>query len=240
MKTNRIILSFALAVSGLSATPVSAQQIDPALTAAVLEQTMQLQQIHNKRKTLHEKIITAESAVTLAVDRVHSVEKKMLTYLSQAQAAMSNLYQLKRCVELVGDEIPEKIQMATDAIPGNLRGTVVSTIVSRQIHDVYAQMASLAPFMYQLVSSGTYNVPNAEGGTDRHRVNLLNSAERYYIANEVVTRLERINTDLWILAYQIKTLSWNNLWYALDPVGWHTIMDGRIRADFLIAQWRRL
>ena len=101
-------------------------------------------------------------------------------------------------------------------------------------------MASLAPFMYQLVSSGTYNVPNAEGGTDRHRVNLLNSAERYYIANEVVTRLERINTDLWILAYQIKTLSWNNLWYALDPVGWHTIMDGRIRADFLIAQWRRL
>ena len=57
MKTNRIILSFALAVSGLSATPVSAQQIDPALTAAVLEQTMQLQQIHNKRKTLHEKKI---------------------------------------------------------------------------------------------------------------------------------------------------------------------------------------
>lgn len=240
MKTNRIILSFALAVSGLSATPVSAQQIDPALTAAVLEQTMQLQQIHNKRKTLHEKIIVAESAVTLAVDRVHSVEKKMLTYLSEAQAAMSNLYQLRRCVELVGNEIPEKIRMVTDAIPGNLRGTVVSTIVSRQIQDVYAQMASLAPFMYQLVSSGTYNVPNANGGTDRHRVNLLNSAERYYIANEVVTRLEHINTDLMILSYQIRTLGWRDLWFRLDPVSWSIVMDGRNRADYLISQWRRL
>ena len=57
--------------------------------------------------------------------------------------------------------------------------------------------------MKQLVTSGSYDVTNQDGNKEKHKVNLLSSAERYYIANEVVTRLEAINTDLFILAWQV-------------------------------------
>ena len=80
----------------LSGNPVFAQQTDPTLTAAVLAQTAELKSIHKKRKKTQEQIIAAEAAVTVALDRVHSVENKMLEYLSNAQGAMQNLYQIKR------------------------------------------------------------------------------------------------------------------------------------------------
>ena len=43
--------------------------------------------LHDKRRKTQEKIIAAEAAVTVALDRVHSVENKMLEYLSNAQGA---------------------------------------------------------------------------------------------------------------------------------------------------------
>ncbi len=54
--------------------------------------------------------------------------------------------------------------------------------------------------MNQLVTSGRYDVTGDDGKNEKHKVNLLNASERYYIANEVVSRLEAINTDLFILA----------------------------------------
>lgn len=58
----------------------------------MLAQTAELKNLHEKRRKTQEKIIAAETAVTLALDRVHSVEDKMLEYLSNAQGAMQNLY----------------------------------------------------------------------------------------------------------------------------------------------------
>lgn len=113
-------------------------------------------------------------------------------------------------------------------------------MVSDELADATTQMITLFPFMKQLVTSGSYDVTNADGKTEKHKVNLLNSAERYYIANEVVTRLETINTDLWLLAWQIRTLSWNDLWYGLDPEGWATVMSGKYIVEGLIWEWNYL
>ncbi len=90
MKKGAVILAISLKLltSGL---PCMAQQTDPTLTATVILQTEELKSIHKKRKTTQEKIIAAETAVTLALDRVHNVENKMLEYLSNAQGAMQNL-----------------------------------------------------------------------------------------------------------------------------------------------------
>lgn len=92
--------------------PAWAQQTDPTLTAAVILQTEELKSIHKKRKSTQEKIIAAETAVTLALDRVHNVENRMLEYLSNAQGAMQNLYQIKRAAELVATEIPRELRPA--------------------------------------------------------------------------------------------------------------------------------
>ena len=206
--------AFALLLVGGNAFPAFSQQIDPALTGAVTVQTLELKSLHNKRRKTQEKIIAAEAAVTVALDRVHSVEDKMLEYLSNAQGAVQNLYQIKRAGELVTTEIPQNCSLAT-------------------------QMAALYPFMKQLVTSGSYDVAGADGKNEKHKVNLLDSSERYYIANEVVTRLETINTDLFILAWQVRTLSWNDLWFSLDPEGWANVMSGKNIIGGIVADWKR-
>ncbi len=178
---------FSLSATLLCGTvPLRAQQTDPTLTAAVIFQTEELKSIHKKRKSTQEKIIAAETAVTLALDRVHNVENKMLDYLSNAQGAMQNLYQIKRAAELVATEIPKNCDLLRKSVPGHLKGTAIAVLVSDELTDAASQMAALYPFMKQLVTSGSYDVTNAEGKTEKHKVNLLNSAERYYIANEVV------------------------------------------------------
>ena len=147
---------------------VQAQQTDPTLTAAVILQTEELKSVHKKRKTTQEKIIAAETAVTLALDRVHNVENKMLEYLSNAQGAMQNLYQIKRAAELVTTEIPKNTTLLKNSVKGNLKGTAIAALVSDEITDAATQMAALYPFMQQLVTSGSYNVTNAEGNTEKH------------------------------------------------------------------------
>ena len=220
--------------------PARAQQTDPTLTAAVILQTEELKSIHKKRKSTQEKIIAAETAVTLALDRVHNVENRMLEYLSNAQGAMQNLYQIKRAAELVATEIPRNCDLLRKSVPGHLKGTAIAVLVSDELTDAANQIAALYPFMKQLVTSGSYDVTNAEGKTEKHKVNLLNSAERYYIANEVVTRLETINTDLWLLAWQVRTLSWNDLWFSLDPDGWASVMSGKAIAETLVWEWNTI
>lgn len=227
--------------SWMNGLPSMAQQTDPALTASVIHQTEELKSIHKKRKATQEKIIAAETAVTLALDRVHNVENKMLEYLSNAQGAMQNLYQIKRAAELVTTEIPRNTVLLKNSVKGNLKGTAIAAIVSDEITDAATQMAALYPFMQQLVTSGSYNVTGGDGKTEKyHKVNLLSSAERYYVANEVVTRLEAINTDLFILAWQIRTLSWNDLWFSLDPEGWASVMAGKNIVAGLVSDWNNI
>lgn len=236
------ILSIAIMLSiGINA---SAQQTDPALVGAVGVQTAMLKDIFSDREKTQQKIIAAETAVTVAMDRMHQVENKMLDYLSNAQGAVQNLYQIKRAAELVTTEIPQNMNLVRKSVPGHLKGTAIALLVSDELTDAATQMASLFPFMKQLVTSGTYNVDgyDSQGNptTEKHKVNLLNSAERYYVANEVVSKLETINTDLWLLAWQIRTLSWQDLWYGLDPEGWAAVMSGKAIVESLIYEWEYL
>ncbi|MCS2793822.1 hypothetical protein NXW97_17760 [Bacteroides faecis] len=236
---NRIRWLFTLGLLLVGELSAFAQQTDPTLTAAVIAQTAELKSIHKKRKQTQEKIIAAETAVTLALDRVHSVENKMLEYLSNAQGAVQNLYQIKRAGELVTVEIPRNCSLLTKSVGKRLKGTIIASMVSDELTDAATQMAALYPFMKQLVTSGSYDVTNQDGDKEKHKVNLLSSAERYYIANEVVTRLEAINTDLFILAWQIRTLSWNDLWFSLDPEGWANVMSGKNIINGIVSEWNQ-
>jgi hypothetical protein len=217
-----------------------AQQSDPVLTGAVAAQSAMLQKIFKDREKTQKKIIAAETVVAVAMDRMHKVEDQMLEYLQNAQGAMQNLYQIKRAAELVTTEIPQNMNLVRQSLPGHLKGTAIAMLVSDELTDAATQMASLYPFMKQLVTSGSYNVTGADGKNEKHKINLLNSAERYYVANEVVTKLEDINTDLWLLAWQIRTMSWNDLWYGLDPDGWATVMSGKAIVESLIYEWQYL
>lgn len=240
MRLRIISLCLVMAIAGR----MEAQQTDPTLTGAVVAQTEILKKIFKDREETQNKIIAAEAAVSVAMDRMHAVENKMLDYLSNAQGAMQNLYQIKRAAQLVGVEIPRNMSLVSKSVPGHLKGTAIALLVSDELTDAATQMASLYPFMKQLVTNGSYNVDgyddNGNPKTEKHKVNLLNSAERYYVANEVVTKLENINTDLWLLAWQIRTMSWQDLWYGLDPEGWAAVMSGKAIVESLIYEWNYL
>jgi hypothetical protein len=51
-----------------------AQQSDPVLTGAVAAQSAMLQKIFKDREKTQKKIIAAETAVAVAMDRMHKVE----------------------------------------------------------------------------------------------------------------------------------------------------------------------
>lgn len=166
MKAIRLKLSagvLALWLAGGNAVPAFSQQIDPALTGAVTAQTLNWKSLHNKRRKTQEKIIAAEAAVTVALDRVQSVEDKMLEYLSNAQGAVQNLYQIKRAGELVTTEIPQNCSLLLKSVGSNLKGTAIAAIVSDELTDAATQMAALYPFMKQLVTSGSYDVAELTG-----------------------------------------------------------------------------
>ena len=149
-------------------------QVDPALTSAITLQMNTLKNIYSKRENTQKKIIEAEAAVTLALDRMHKVESKVLDYMSNVQGAFQNLYQIKRAGELVVKDIPSNMNNVRLAIKaGGFQGTFLATTVGDQLNNMTMDMMSLYPFLKQLVTSGTYNT------TDYDKLKDTTSATRW-------------------------------------------------------------
>jgi ribosomal protein L16/L10AE len=218
----------------------SAVQTDPMLTSAIITQMEVLKKIYSRRDSTQKKIIAAEVAVTAAMTRMHKVEEKMLEYMSNVSGAFQNLYQIKRAGELVVKEIPANIAEVRRAIgEGHFEGTAVAVLAGQQIADMTEQMMSLYPFMRQLVTSGSYSTGHKdEHGKDiSKKVNLLDSYERYYICTTVVNSLEQINGSLWLLAWEIRTMRFRDLLFALDPIGWYNIINMKYIVDYAVREW---
>lgn len=208
-------------------------QTDVALTAAVTAQTAALNDVYNKRNKMQKAILTAQSAATVTLEQIHQIEKKTLNYLMEAQSIMTNLHQVKRCAELMGVEIPKNISFLRESVSGNFKGTAIASLVTTRITSTYTEAASLYTYIEQLVTSSS-------SGKKKHKVNLLNSAERYKIANDILTKLEKINTNLWLLSWQIRTFSWYDLWRGLDYESWARIVQSKAIADAIIQDWKRM
>lgn len=240
-KTIAIIAIF-LCINRISIS-ASVAQVDPALTSAIIIQMRTLQSIYSKRNKTQKKIIETEAVVTVALDKMHKVEDKVLGYMANVQGAFKNLYQIKRAGELVTKDIPANIGNVRKAIRiGGFQGTLLSTVVGSELTNLTTEMMSLYPFLKQLVTSGTYNTKefDEEGNIidKKHKVNLLNSAERYYICNTVLSKLENINTSLYLLAWEIQTLRWRDLFFKLDPEGWAAVMSGKNIIEGVISDWK--
>lgn len=217
-------------------------QVDPALAGAITLQMNTLKNIYSKREKTQNKIIAAEAAVTVALDQMHKVEDKVLGYMSNVQGAFKNLYQIKRAGELVVKEIPANMNNVRRAIKvGGFQGTFLATTVGTELSSMTMDMMSLYPFLEQLVTTGIYNTTDYDSQENivnkKNKVNLLNSAERYYICNTVVDKLESINTSLYLLAWEIQTMRWRDLFFKLDPEGWAAIMTGKNIVEGVISDW---
>ena len=196
--------------------------------------------MYTTRKKHHNSIIAAEGVITVALADMHRLENKVLDYLSNAQGAMQNLHQIKRAAELSAIEIPKNMKLLLSSIPRNIKGTAIAALVSEEVTDATLEAASLYPLMAQLVSSGSYNVSDGNGGTQKKKVNLLDASQRYYIANEIVTKLENINMDLWLLAWQVRTYGYLDIIRNLAPDTWINIMAGDAIVRSVIQEYKYL
>ena len=181
MKLRILSLILALGVIAIPKTKAGIVDADPVLAGAVTTQTLALESVYKERSKHQNAIIVAETAINGAMAQIHKVENKMLGYLSNAQGAMQNLYQLKRCYELFKTEIPENISAVRSAIKEHAMGTAIATVASEEIKSLQANSATLFPLIAQLVTSGSYNKRNGDGTIDKKKVNLLDASERYYI-----------------------------------------------------------
>lgn len=227
-------------VSLISGSAIDAQQIDPALTSAVIAQTVLLDDAYEKRDSTQKKIIDAELKVSAAMLMVHNLEKKVLDYMQNASSAVENLFQIKKAAELVGDKIPKQLKLMANAVPSNYEGTAVTALTSKTTTDVISEMVSLYNFMSDLVTNKTYSIGNKKNNnSDKKNINLLSAAERHYIANEVVGRLQKIYRKLWLLTWQIENLGWQDGLRNVDPKLWAQMNNGKTIADGLIKQWNK-
>ncbi len=238
MKLRILSLILALGVIAIPKTKAGIVDVDPALVTAVTAQTFELESVYKERSKHQNAIIVAETAINGAMAQIHKVENKMLGYLANAQGAMQNLYQLKRCYELFKTEIPENISAVRSAIKGHAMGTAIAAIASDEIKSLENNSSTLYPLVAQLVTSGSYNQRNGDGTIDKKKVNLLDASERYYILNEVVRHLEDISTSLWLLSWQIQTFSLTDLVQVLTPDTWYNILEGEAIANLIIEDYK--
>ena len=235
-----LLLAMCLAFGHTVPGVCGAVQTDPTLTSAIIKQMEILKKIYARRDSTQKKIIAAEVAVTAAMTRMHQVEDSVLKYMANVSGAYQNLYQIKRAGELVAIEIPHNMAEVRRAIgEGHFEGTAVAVLAGQQIAEMTTQMMSLYPFMKQLVTSGSYSTGHTDenGKAVNKKVNLLDSYERYYICTSVVSSLEQINGSLYLLAWEIRSMRWRDLIYALDPVGWNNIINMKYIVDYAVKEW---
>ena len=237
------LLFMAFVCSPLTSS-AKAVSFDPALSSAVLTQTRMLEQIFKKRKKTQDKIIAADVAVSATLTRMHNVEDCILKYMSNVSGALQNLYEIKRAAKLVAVDIPNKMALVRRAVgQGHFEGTFVGTLATRRLVNITEDMMTLYPFMRELVVSGSYSFDEYDAQlqkvvTRHKKVNLLNSAERYYVCNTVLNKLEDIDNQLEYLAWNIRTMRWRDFLYSLDPFGWNKIMGGYFIADDVVREWK--
>lgn len=228
MKKTIISLTLAAAAMPLSGNCA----IDPVLTAGVEFHTVQIRDTYKERKSLQEKIIEMDAAITFELQRVHKVEDDILEYMSNASAAIDNMYQLKEIALLV-PEIYQGYQRVQDAIKHNPKGVVFAGMASKQWSKIVQQVTQSGTMINELVRTGKTNADN------KKKVNLLSAAERYEITNTIYSNLRSIKNSLWVLEYQIRYWTWIDVWINLDYRSWAKMIGMKANADYAIRMWNK-
>ena len=111
----------------------SAQQTDPALTAAVTGQTFTLKSLFDTRHSTQQKILAATGIEEVQLQQLHAIEQKVLDYMANVSGLMQNLYQVKRTTELVTIEIPRNIRASVYTEIGSLSALCTSLVKTKTV-----------------------------------------------------------------------------------------------------------
>ena len=201
---------------------------DVALTAAVLEMSRKYNEEAKQRRTLQGQILAAEAGTALALENIHKIESDMVDYLSNANSAVSNLYQIKQCLELATVTIPKNFKALKDALAANPKSAVLGISVDKVYIDIVAQAVELYAFLKPLVLSGSVDTKTGK------KVNLLNAAERYHILNTTYSKLWSLNHDLLRMRSNAQYAGWGSLLHTYDRETWYNLYKVDLCTDQIV------
>ena len=162
----------------------------------------------------------------------------ILDYMGNASGVLTNMIQMKNIGEYTV-EISEKLVAITKDIPNNPKGTAITAVCHKHVQKTIADITSMSDLVTNLVTT-KYSLKDAKSEGDKKHVNLLSAAERYNLLVSVEQKLMKINYDLMLLHYFIKTLSWRDLWYGLDRESYlKAIMIG-VDVNSIINKWNKI
>ena len=231
------MVSFAMVFQPSVAT-CSVVTIDPSLAATIALQTKTLGYHYNDRKKHREAIEALQTTIIGGLDRIHSVEDMILDYMGNASGVLTNMIQLKNIAEYTVT-IGDKLVAITKDIPNNIKGTAITAICHNHMQATIADITGMADLVTNLVTT-KYSLKDAKSDSDKKHVNLLTAAERYNILVSVEQKLSKINYDLMLLHYFIKSLGWRDIWFQLDRESYLKAISVGIDVNIMINKWNRL
>lgn len=204
----------AAAVAGLAAlTPAGASaqlfryniHIDPITSGLIGAQTSMLENMYRQRIERQDALLAEEAVINLTLGGIHSLQKKTIDYLSNAQDAIKSLGQIAEISRLAVDDIPGNALGLLQEIKNHPQKAALAGINSALLQSIVMEAADLTPLIATLVTSPT--VKKDDDGTvdTKSKVNLLNGAERFEVANSVLRRLRMLNGSIINLRWQIQS-----------------------------------
>lgn len=178
--------------------------IDPLTTAAIQAQTNTLVGAYNKRINLQTGILAQETIIGATLKGIHDLQSKTLEYLSNAQAAISNLRQIGEIADLALHSIPAEAQALVADVADHPDGTLAAVINRSLVADVVEEASELTPLIANLVKSATVKKRSDGSIEPNNQVNLLNGAERLKVANDVLFRLRNMYSTLRSMRTMVK------------------------------------
>lgn len=211
---------------------------DPALAAAVVLQTETLEKQYKERKKHREVIEQMQGAITIGLNEIHKVEDMILDYMGNASGVLTNMIQIKNIGEYAV-EITDKLTSIIKDIPNNPKGAAITAVCQNHVKTTIADITGMADLVNTLVNT-KYSLKDVKSEGDKKHVNLLTAAERYNLLMSVEQKMMKINYDLMLLHYFIKSLGWRDLWFHLDRESYiKAIMIG-VDVNQIIYKWNKI
>lgn len=203
MKFRRLFCSLA-AFAGCFALSLAAHaqvfcyniHIDPLTMTAITLQTNTLEGAYNKRIQSQALLLVEEEVIHRTLDGIHNIQKKTIDYLSQAQGAIQKLSQLKEIAQLAINDIPTEVLALLKEAKQHPDKAIISAVTNSLVADVVQEASELTPLIASLVTGETAS-KRSDGSIDTSGPNnLLNGAERFKVANDVLYRLRNLDSTI--------------------------------------------
>lgn len=239
----KLMLVVIIVVAGVG-SPVNAMAemvtIDPELAIAIGAQTTALQESYKQRNKMREAILGVQSEIAGTLITIHSVEEEALKYMRDASSVFRDLVMIKNIFESSGQLASNAWNLIED-IPNNLKGTAITALCYRKIEGTVSDCTEMATLLSELVMNTEYGgKDDGNNKNGKKHVNLLNSAERYHILVDVNQRLDRLNLDIKLIRYYLRTLDWTDIWKSFDYESYINAITAKRHMNGVIASWNAL